>query len=153
MAVNVLSKSSAMNAGSDLWIVPQYQQSHWTPLVDWYLNFQIYKYQTKSRAELSEKLQSILSSTEFKYKTDFKNSPSDICMIGSSHLLPNRWVCVIESESTSFSAWLEKAYKISKSLNFPSIRFFLPPGRNASEVTIPNLPDFQKSEVTVVLDS
>ncbi len=153
MAVNVISKSSAFSTGSDLWILPNYGQSRWTPTVDWYLNFQIYKFHNKVDVQISEHLKNILKATEFKYKTDFKETPPGICLLGSSHLLPNRWVGILDFESDDFSKWMASSYKISKNLNFPSLRLFLPPGRSASELSLSSYPDFHKSDITVVLDS
>lgn len=153
MALNLLSKSSALNPGSDLWIVPTYGQSRWAAILDWYLNFQVYKYQNKNQPLLSDDVKKILKSTEFSYKTDFLKLDSDPCLIGSSHLLPNRWVCVLPYENEDFASWAQKISKLISSLNNPSARFFLPPGRSSSDLSSALKPQLLDSDLTVVLDS
>ena len=106
----LLSPSKAFQAGAQLWLVTDYQHSSWTPIMDWYVNFQI----TKNRQK--------------KNTTSKQTIPSPL-LIGSSDFLN----CQQLLELPYTKHWLNQAYIIWSSLNSPSLRVFVPKPLTISE--------------------
>lgn len=130
MPVTVLSQASSYNPGSDLWIVPEIDNSRATQKLDWYLNFQLNKFLRHPSALMSTKLYDVLEKCEIPVEHYQTKAPR--YMIGSEKLLPNRWVLSLGG-SSDFSTWVEEISKIWTELGKPSLRVFLPTGLSAGE--------------------
>jgi hypothetical protein len=150
MSSSILSQASAFHPGSDLWILPELEKSHWTEQIDWYLNFQISRSGRHTLAALPEYLNEVLTETGLNLKKPAVSLQNPL-MIASHSLLPNRWIVIIPWES-DIEKWASQAFDIWQKLNRPSLRVFLPPGQNAGALLSSHQtpPDFQ--EFTVVLD-
>jgi len=148
--MNVLSSASALNPGSDLWIVPDSPNCHWVQKLDWYLNFQI----IKSQRHLSPEVRNFtkLIQREAGLETYEHNIPKDApLMVTSESFFPNKWVVVLPM-SASFGIWIKEVSNIWENLKQPTLRVFLPTGQNAGSFN----KEWQKlhsfEDFTVVLD-
>jgi hypothetical protein len=150
MSLSVLSQASALNPGSDLWIVPDLERSRWTAKLDWYLNFQICKSSRHQTAPLSEFVQEVLAETEQTAPQLSLEGPSSL-MIASPELLPNKWVLVVPW-TENMSAWTASIFKIWSGLQEPSVRIFLPPGQSAGSLQQHWQKHHTFQDFTVVLD-
>ena len=148
MAISVLSQASALNPGSDLWIVPDLEKSQWTAKLDWYLNFQICKSSRHVSKQLPAYLNEVLAETELDKKTLRASGP---LMIASSELLPNKWVIILPWND-NLPAWTSQVFEIWKKLKEPSLRVFLPPGQNAGTLQADWQSHHDFQDFTVVLD-
>lgn len=150
MATTVLSQASALNPGSDLWIVPDLTKSQWTAKLDWYLNFQICKSSRHKTPVLPEFVNEVLTETELE-KPQINSDQDAPLMIASQALLPNKWVIVV-SWNDDITAWSLKTYEIWQKLKQPSLRIFLPPGQNAGNFESGWRSHHSLQDFTVVLD-
>lgn len=150
MALSVLSQASALNPGSDLWIVSDLEKSQWTAKLDWHLNFQICKASRHSPRLLPTYLNEVLTETELE-KKNLKTSDQMPLMIASSELLPNKWV-VLLPWNENMSQWISQAFEVWQKLKEPSLRIFLPPGQNAGSLQAAWHTHHTFEDFTVVLD-
>lgn len=150
MALSVLSQASALNPGSDLWIVPDLERSRWTAKLDWYLNFQICKSSRHQTAALPEYVKTVLSETE-QTTASVTLSVASSLMIASPELLPNKWVLVVPW-TEDMTEWTAEIFKIWNGLQKPSVRVFLPPGQSAGSLQQHWQKHHTVEDFTVVLD-
>lgn len=150
MATSVLSQASALNPGSDLWIVPDLPKSQWTAKLDWYLNFQICKSSRHKAPELPEFISEVLAETELE-KPQTPTDEMAPLLIASQTLLPNKWVVVLPWNG-DMTAWIQKSFEIWQNLKQPSLRIFLPPGQNAGNLQRAWQSEHGLQDFTVVLD-
>ncbi|UOF02757.1 hypothetical protein [Bdellovibrio reynosensis] len=150
MAISVLSQASALNPGSDLWIVPDLEKSQWTARLDWYLNFQICKSARHKSAVIPEFLNKVITETEIETSAVGAKTSAPL-MISSEQLLPNKWVVILPWQG-DMNTWTNQALEIWQKLKSPSLRIFLPPGQSTGN--IPKVFEGQQSpsDLTVVLD-
>lgn len=150
MALSVLSQASALNPGSDLWVVPDLEKSQWTAKLDWYLNFQICKSSRHNQPITPEFIDSVLAETELPKKA-FKNRDLAPLMIASSELLPNKWVVILPWHG-DLTKWTSEIFEIWQKLKEPSLRVFLPPGQSTGNLTLAWQTHHTFQDFTVVLD-
>lgn len=150
MALSVLSQASALNPGSDLWIVPDLEKSTWTAKLDWYLNFQICKSSRHETLPLPEFVDHVLTETELPNKKQNLHAQLPL-MISSEALLPNKWV-VLVPWSDDIATWTESVFKVWKNLKEPSLRIFLPPGQSTGNLQVAWQAHHPAQDFTVVLD-
>ncbi|MGE9746555.1 hypothetical protein [Bdellovibrio bacteriovorus] len=150
MALSVLSQASALNPGSDLWIVPDLEKSPWTAKLDWYLNFQVCKSSRHQSPTLPDFLGSVLEQTELNKPAVPAVSDKPL-MIASDKLLPNKWV-VILPWNDDLTPWTAEIFRIWKNLNEPTLRIFMPPGQSTGNLQIAWQTHHPVQEFTVVLD-
>ena len=103
--MNILSQASALNPGSDLWIVPDFPKSNWAQKLDWYLNFQIVKASRHAPPGLSDFLVQMIEKTELKIPS-FELLSQAPLLIHSQPLLPNKWVAVVPY-ADNFKHWMK----------------------------------------------
>ncbi|WII71215.1 hypothetical protein QJS83_12165 [Bdellovibrio sp. 22V] len=150
MAMSVLSQASALNPGSDLWIVPDLDKSQWTAKLDWYLNFQICKSTRHLSPSLPNYLRTVLAETELEKKSiDIK--PSAPLMIATHELLPNKWVVLLPWDG-NLKQWTTQVFEIWQKLKEPSLRVFLPPGQSTGNLQLAWQTHHTFEDFTVVLD-
>lgn len=132
----VLNHRNAFMPGANLWIISDINTSRWTKKINWYLNFQIYKF--KKVKELSEDQLISLKETGF----EFNNIKSDnkSLLIFSEKLLTNEKTLLIEFND--IISWIGLAKKYWENLNKPSLRFFAPDLVNVDELK-PHLSCFK----------
>lgn len=150
MAISVLSQASALNPGSDLWIVPDLEKSQWTARLDWHLNFQICKASRHVSPSLPTFLSDVLTETDLEKKSIKQKSAAPL-MIACENLLPNKWVVILPWKG-NLAEWTAELHEVWRQLKEPSLRVFLPPGQSMGNLQLAwqkhqGAPDF-----TVVLD-
>lgn len=150
MAISVLSQASALNPGSDLWIVPDLEKSQWTAKLDWYLNFQICKASRHHTHSLPAYLKEVLVETELEKKS-LRTKDTAPLMIASSELLPNKWVVILPWQG-DLSAWTSQVFEIWQKLKEPTMRVFLPPGQSTGNLQLAWKTHHEVQDFTVVLD-
>lgn len=150
MTLGVLSQASAFNPGSDLWVMPDLEKSHWTAKLDWYLNFQICKSSRHVSPLLPQFLEEVVEETGLDQKKLPANS-QHLLMIASEELLPNKWVVIIPWEN-DIAKWTAESFKIWQNLKEPSVRIFLPPGQNTGSLESQWRASESFQDFTVVLD-
>lgn len=149
MPITTLSQASAYNPGHDLWVMSAPPASRWPHKMDWYLNFQFSRSIHHQSQTLPEQIKYVLHETELDQtlestKVDFKKIASNGLLIRTDHLLPNRWVLILDDTSDRDSDkmgaahhWIEKVHTHWEKMNRPSLRVFLPstltPGDFAKE--------------------
>lgn len=149
--MQVLSKEAAYSEGAELWIVPDFDSSRWTPQLDWYLNFQILRNHRHVPPEVQNFTLYIQNQTglESFQKPMPKEAP---LMLNSAQFFPNKWVVVIPV-GNDFKKWVRAGSDVWENLKSPSLRFFLPTGQSARsfEEEWKNHHTFE--DFTVVIDS
>lgn len=150
MATSVLSQASALNPGSDLWIVPDFANSQWTAKLDWYLNFQICRASRHQSSPIPDYLNYVLEETELK-KPAIPVEDQAPLMIATQQLLPNKWVVLIPWNG-NLGEWVQQAFKVWQNLQQPSIRLFLPPGQSSGSLQHAWQAYSNWQDLTVVLD-
>ncbi len=141
-----LAASSALSAGSDIWVTAPVKISSWTQKIDWYLNFQITRFTQRKKTVPAPELQELwMKSFDFKIKEDFLEDDDEMVLL-SSPSLPCKWVIHLPhwTEKKEISAALLK--KIS-ALNATSVRFFLPKNQ------APHISKTQNLELSFVADA
>jgi hypothetical protein len=127
--LQIQSAASALNPGSDLWIVPQADASRWTLRLDWYLNFQVLKSTRRLPAHIPSELEDIVKEIEWEQPSLQTESDSPI-LISCEGRLPARWLVVLPLPSEK-SEWVRKIVGIWSDLRKPSMKVFLPTGLQA----------------------
>jgi hypothetical protein len=130
--MNTLSQSTALLSGSDLWVLPQYEESSWTGKIDWILNFIILKNIRHQRSKILPQMREFIQETQFpasEIKSDSYNS--NMLLVVSEKLVPNRWVihCPMLADSgdkNEAKLWIKQILSAAKSLHAPSVRVFIP---------------------------
>lgn len=148
--ITVLSQASALNPGSDLWVVTSLNQSGWTPQLDWYLNFQIAKTNRHRPPELSPFLKEVGAQTGL-FEIEALSQKEAPLLIQSEALLPSKWILVAPFGG-QLAEWMKQISKIWLGLKKPSLRVFLPAGQNASSLTESLLTPLELKDISVVLD-
>ncbi|MFP5518769.1 MAG: hypothetical protein ACLGGX_02605 [Bdellovibrionia bacterium] len=149
MSGSVLSRASAFNPGSDLWILPHAEQHSLVKDIDWYLGFQLARKQRHVSPYLSHQIQQLLQATEFPYQ-DYSTSAQAPLLIPSLQALPCRWLVVMPQ--LDFKVWVDQAHKVWSDLQKPNVRFFIPQGQNAGSFSEIWQTYTKNSEYSLVLD-
>lgn len=151
MAHSILSVTQCFQAGDDLWIVAEYENSKLTQKIDWYLNFQISKSQLHHRPIVSDFLESVVEQCELP---KFTMTDKNVLMIAPQGLLPTQWVVVVPAlrveNLNALQTWREQVDEVWQNLGRPKTRVFLPAQFSIQDVLSsgPQLPD----EFSLVVD-
>lgn len=146
----LLSAASALNPGSDLWIVPDPSNSRWVVKLDWYLNFQIMQSGRHHAAALSRDVQQLL--TEIDWSSPAVKVPNKApLMISVDNRLPARWLVVVPSPEP-LSDWIGRLLEVWGGLRKPSLRIFLPTGLQAGPFTEAWKRHSNLDDLSLVLD-
>lgn len=129
----LLSTASALNAGHDLWIVPDLESSRWTLKLDWQLNFQILNASRREPARKAEALVGLLAETDWQ-ETEVALPPTAPLMVSPEGRLPAKWLVVVPA-ATEIASWPQRVADIWSSLGKPSVRVFLPAKLTANQFT------------------
>ena len=148
--MNILSQASALNPGSDLWIVPDFPNSKWTQKLDWYLNFQMIRSTRHLTPELRNYTLFVQRETGLP-SFESKTADWQPLMITSEAFLPNKWVVLVPG-AEDFNSWVKEVSKIWANLQKPNLRIFLPTGQSASSIEKAWSKQHSFQDFTVVLD-
>ena len=132
MALQIHSKAGAFSPGSNLWVLPQLDNSGWTKTLDWYLNFQVSRMSRFTPKEMPEALKKIIEQSgveNFKPHAD-ENSP---LLIASSERLPNDQTVILKYND-KLDEWFKNIKLLWYRLNRPKMRIFLPLDIKESEI-------------------
>lgn len=113
---------NAFSPGSDLWVISDIESSWWAQHLDWKLNFQIAKSQTRKNTQVSENILNILKACNLEIPK--KASLDSRLLIESKNLLPNRWVLLYDLNWNDSSS-LSELVKVWQQMKKPSLRVFL----------------------------
>ena len=149
MSLKVLYKSGALGAGADIWILPSFDQTNWTKIINWCLNFQLSKSKTFQPKPPPPDFQELVAG-KFSLK-DYRAKPLAPLFICSSEFFPNQLVIKLAFKDEEF--WIYRAYNIWRQLQRPTVRFFLP--RTLAETDFESLwlalhPGVPMENITVV---
>lgn len=136
--MTILSQHSALSPGHELWVLPRYELSQWTPQLDWMMNFQILKNIRHQPQQTPPEIHQILSENEIQTQSVEINT--DQLLIPSNLFFPNRWVLyspwhpdLLKSENKR-SDWTDGLHKTWTELRAPATRVFLARGWNAFDL-------------------
>lgn len=135
--MNLLTQNSAIQGGHDLWVLPHYQSSQWTPQIDWMMNFQILKTSRVKFKSIDLQIYRILKENEIHLHQI--ELDTDYLLIPTQLFFSNRWVLycsnIVNSEGEVLSSrWLKDIHRLWKGLKNPSLRIFLPRSVHAPEI-------------------
>ncbi len=147
MAVQKIHRFHALKPGSQIWFMPEKKRSYWTKLVDWYLNFQICKYNQKDPIESDGEIAKIVTEEEIQF--DFKLSNPKNLMISSNGYLPTKAVIILTQKSLTDQ--IDDIQNYIKTLNLETIRVFLPSDATSSDF-IKNWPSKKDIKISLVED-
>ena len=124
--MEVFSKEKVFSFGSQLWILPDSENSSWTSQIDWYMNFHIFRMYKRVPRGLTEKARKMLKASRLPVpELSFQR---DHLLISSSPYLPNEWCVLIEKKGKGMAEWYEQVLRVWRNFQFPSLRLFLPMG-------------------------
>jgi len=148
--LQILSRLGAFGTGSSLWIFPNLDQSAWTRLMDWHLNFQISKAHKHRSKGLGANLKKIIKSEELP---SFYSLPKNAqaLLISSQNQVPNIQTVELPSENDEKN-WIQNAFNTWSNLGRPKLRVFLPPQIDHSDFNHLWPDNDEESDVTVVPD-
>ena len=152
-----MSRSSAISAGHDLWVLPHYKISSWTPQVDWLMNFQILKTSRHRSSKISSNLLEILKQNEIQIREVELNTNE--LLIPTHLFFSNRWVLycsnMISSEGeVLLNHWFQTVFDHWRGLRTPTVRIFLPQGVDLHEAQKTwSLRDKDNNKVGFVIDA
>jgi len=143
-----LKQEDAFSTGSELWVLPDRNHSHWCRRLDWHLQFQISRIMLHKTPDLSDNLKSLASQAEITLieKRWPKSSP---ILILSPNLLPNKYTIHL-SYPEDFKAWIQQIVEIHSRLKPKSLRIFLPLNVKSQEFT--KVWPLKETELTFIED-
>lgn len=129
--MNLLSQSTALQPGADLWVVPQYEESHWTGKIDWMLNFIILKNLRHENLLIQPEMHQFIQETEFPAQKQQELTPSKMLLVLSDKLIPSKWVIHHPippsiNNNSKLKPWIKQILLSAKSLQAMSLRVFIP---------------------------
>ncbi len=147
MAIQKIHRFHALKPGSEIWFLPSSQFSNWTPTVDWYLNFQICKFDQRKQTQIPSEIKQIMIDEEIRFQFNLDHSKN--LLISSSHYVPAKAVVLIPSNNLANITETIQSY--TNMMNLKSIRVFLPQKMLASDF-IKNWNAKNKVKVSLVED-
>lgn len=112
----------ALRTGSQAWFLPKKENSSWTKLLDWHLNFQISKFQSHTPQKITPDLEKALMAEEILLPP-MEPTPRNL-LLSVESFLPTKSLIVLGSENMEH--FVESIQTYSQSLLLESIRVFLP---------------------------
>ena len=128
MSLQVLFRSKAFGPGSDLWIVPDSDQSEDVRKMDWYLNFQLARAKHHKSQSPSPELRNILMENEWP---DMRNpsKESKALMVAAGNFLPTQVVVMVPPQK-QFALWVAQAKKSGPALANRKFGSFCPKAKS-----------------------
>lgn len=124
MGFQTLYRAKAFGAGSDLWIVPDPEESEIASRIDWYLNFQIAKSKVHETQKISAHLEASIKTHALVLPQISKEDGAPL-LIASEQRFPNRMVVEMKV-SAKPKVWVDEIQKLWAKLDRPRLRVFLP---------------------------
>lgn len=128
MAIELLPSTSAFSKGADLWIISD--NSNWLNKLDWYTSLMISKYKNREVASLSADNYYLLNRCGYIHETH-QHVPSNKLMLIVDKFFPNQSILILTEND--LKNWADTSLKLWTNLNYPNVRFFLPPGVNNND--------------------
>jgi hypothetical protein len=155
--MTVLSQNSAIGSGHDLWVLPHYKTSSWTPQIDWLMNFQILKTSRHISAKMNSRLIGILKMNEIQVQP--VEIDTNELLIPTPLFFSNRWILYCSNMMSSekevlLNHWFKTIFKHWTGLQSPTMRIFLPYGVGLNEAQKSwSLLDKNNEKVAFVIDA
>lgn len=124
MGFQTLYRAKAFGSGSDLWIVPDPEESEIASRIDWYLNFQIAKSKVHETKKMSPSLEESIQTHDLVLPQIVKVEDAPL-LIASEQRFPNRMVVEMKVREKP-KAWIDEIQKLWAQLDRPKLRVFLP---------------------------
>lgn len=147
MAIQKIHRFHALKPGSEIWFLPSSQFSSWTPTIDWYLNFQIRKFDQRKQSQIPSEIKQIMMDEEIRFEFSLDHSKN--LLIASPDYIPAKAVVIIPNDNPQEMAQAIQSY--TDMMNVKSIRVFLPQKMIASDF-IKNWNSKSKVKVSLVED-
>ncbi|HPI40110.1 MAG TPA: hypothetical protein PLJ21_04855 [Pseudobdellovibrionaceae bacterium] len=153
--MNQISAATALNPGSQLWIIPNSENSPWTLKIDYYLNFLILKNLRHKPTQLDLELKNTILQTEIFSLNTFEKKDLPVqniesgLLIYSENSLPNQWTYYLPFHKNP-QIWIQKIHKTWQGLKQPSLRFFLPIGLSFNELEVEWKALTEFTDITIV---
>lgn len=122
MSIELLPSNSAFTKGADLWIISN--NSSWLSTMDWHSSLMISKYQIRTPSKLSDENLQLIDRCGFDLNEKIESSDDKLMLI-MDKFFPNQSMIILAQRQ--LKDWAEAGLKLWSNLNFPSVRFFLPP--------------------------
>lgn len=123
MPFQTLFRAKAFGSGSQLWVLPQVEESDLVKKMDWYLNFQIAKSKKHKDPALSDEIEKMINNFKLRLP-NYKPNRSHPLMISADKSFPCEMVVLVPY--TQADTWVQSIDKLWKELNKPRLRVFLP---------------------------
>lgn len=124
MSIQTLSQANAYSQGAELWIVPDSRCSSWTNEIDWYLNFQISKFNARETHFSTQPFENLQTECDFLIRVPPTSDANEL-LIACERRLPTRYLVVIPFE-LNLESWLVQSLQKFKELKVNNVRIFLP---------------------------
>lgn len=120
-----LSKTNAFIEGSELWVIPNDEESFWQHQLDWYLNFRLNNTYHHEKKHLSESILKIAADEEMDIQS--LDCPEDCPkLLVGEHYFPCKYFLQIDFSDED--SWFDAIEKNRSMLKVQKARVFLPQG-------------------------
>ena len=128
--MRILTKGSALTLGSELWVIPDPQNSSWASQIDFYSNALISRAETHTPKDIAPALAQILKDEGIPHERPAPSSRP--LLLATQEGLPNLKTLVLQFTGDT-GTWFQEIEKSWKQLGSPSLRVFLPRGVAATK--------------------
>lgn len=149
MPILPVNQVAALSSGADLWVGPDINHSTWMRELDWNLNHIILEGEAHKPRKIDQEVRGLLFENQIVFQDI--SSPSSDSLFAAKHQLPTNWLVVVPWNG-QLNKWLERVHNHWKSLQYPSLRLFLPKGVSVSETSREWQKVSSQQDFTVVLD-
>ncbi len=124
MGFQTLYRAKAFGPGSDLWVLPEPDESEIATRIDWYLNFQIAKSKVHQTKKLGPEIEQAIKTHDLRLP-EMKLKNDAPLLIASEQRFPNRMVVEIKMQPKA-EDWIHDIQTLWTKLDRPKLRVFLP---------------------------
>lgn len=124
MGFQTLYRAKAFGPGSDLWVLPEPEESEIATRIDWYLNFQIAKSKIHKTRKVGAQIEEVIKAHDLCFP-EIKLEDDAPLLISSEQRFPNRMVVEIKVQP-KVEVWVENIQTLWAKLDRPKLRVFLP---------------------------
>lgn len=124
MGFQTLYRAKAFGPGSDLWVLPEPEESEIATRIDWYLNFQIAKSKIHQTKKIGTEIAQAIKDHDLRLP-EIKVEKEAPLLIASEQRFPNRMVVEMKVQPRKES-WVTDIQTLWTKLDRPKLRVFLP---------------------------
>lgn len=132
MEVTKLNHATALSTYADIWMLPPFNETKWSKIVDYYLNFMILKSQNKKSAQLNDNLKSILLKEDIPNTVMTEKSKTPL-MVAAQNYLPAKQI-IYFNHLESLNEYTVAINKIALQLRSSSIKVFIPETMSTDDI-------------------